>query len=122
MDPQRTLAVAEKLYLSGLTTYPRTETTRYPASTNFEEVAQEHSQHKTWGSWCRYLLQGNMQEPRQGKDAGDHPPITPVWCATEEQVKQKAGAMGSDALKIYALITKHYMASVSPDVKYTRHE
>jgi len=123
IDPQRALAVAEKLYLTGITTYPRTETTKYPSSFNVKELLVDHAEHKNWGSWCRYLLQGNMNEPREGHDAGDHPPITPVWCASEEDVKRKCGGnMARDAVRIYELISKHFVASVSPDVQYTRHE
>lgn len=122
IDPQRAMAVAEKLYLSGLTTYPRTETTKYPSSINVKEILVDHAEHKNWGSWCRYLLQGSMNEPREGHDAGDHPPITPVWCASEEEVKRTCGNMGRDAVRIYELISKHFVASVSPDVQYTRHQ
>jgi DNA topoisomerase-3 len=84
IDPQRAMAVAEKLYLAGITTYPRTETTQYPSSINVKEMLVDHAEHKNWGSWCRYLLQGNINEPKEAYDAGDHPPITPVWCASEE--------------------------------------
>merc|ERR1711933_16507 len=91
--------------------------------TNFKEIVEEHAAHRSWGTWCRYLLQDNLNDPREGTDAGDHPPITPVWCASEEEVKRKAGAqMARDAVRIYELVTKNFLASVSPDVKCTRHE
>jgi len=44
-----------------------------------------------------------------GVDHGDHPPITPVKCATEGQ----CGDSGSWA--IYKLVCEHFLASISPD-------
>ena len=36
MGPQQAMRVAERLYLNGFLTYPRTESTRYPASFNLD--------------------------------------------------------------------------------------
>jgi len=122
IDPQRAMSVAEKLYLAGLLTYPRTETTRYPPSFNAKEYLQEHAEHAKWGEWSRHLLGGKVQQPREGEDFGDHPPITPVWCASEEEVKQLGGQMAKTAAKLYELVVKRFLASVSPDVKYFEHQ
>lgn len=48
MSPQQTMHVAEKLYLSGYTTYPRTETNKYPKSFDIYKVLRDvqGGQHK----------------------------------------------------------------------------
>eukprot|EP00976_Prorocentrum_cordatum_P014948 299539-Prorocentrum_minimum.AAC.1 len=44
-----------------------------------------------------------------GVNAGDHPPITPVRCATEAELG------GGDYWRIYDYVTRHFLASLSPD-------
>eukprot|EP00929_Paragymnodinium_shiwhaense_P012799 TRINITY_DN120697_c0_g1_i1.p1 TRINITY_DN120697_c0_g1~~TRINITY_DN120697_c0_g1_i1.p1 ORF type:complete len:1186 (-),score=246.05 TRINITY_DN120697_c0_g1_i1:57-3614(-) len=119
MDPQTVMAIAEKLYLNGLLTYPRTETTRYPRSLNIRGMLEEHVAHPKWGQWCQRLLQGLAVRPREGFEAGDHPPITPVCCASEADLR-KAG--GVQATRLYELVVLRFLASVSPDVRYMKHE
>ena len=43
---------------------------------------------------------------------GDHPPITPVRAATEGQL--------GDAYRLYDMITRHFLATVSGDCKFMR--
>lgn len=55
---------------------------------------------------------GDPCEPRSkqgGVDAGDHPPITPVEPATEEELG------GGDAWRLYDFCARWFLASVSPD-------
>lgn len=121
LDPQYTMNVAEKLYLSGLLTYPRTETTSFPRSLDLNDMLKEHSQHPVWGNWCRSLLNGGKVPPRTGSDAGDHPPITPVSCVPEAKVRSKvSGKMGHDAVRIYELIAKRFLAAISPDITFSK--
>eukprot|EP00445_Apocalathium_hangoei_P028390 CAMPEP_0203920626 /NCGR_PEP_ID=MMETSP0359-20131031/60912_1 /ASSEMBLY_ACC=CAM_ASM_000338 /TAXON_ID=268821 /ORGANISM="Scrippsiella Hangoei, Strain SHTV-5" /LENGTH=450 /DNA_ID=CAMNT_0050848171 /DNA_START=70 /DNA_END=1418 /DNA_ORIENTATION=+ len=74
LGPQRCMQVAERLYLAGLLTYPRTETTHYPASLPLAGMVWEHSWHTKWGHWCRQLLHSGLKQPKLGQDRGDHPP------------------------------------------------
>lgn len=55
-----------------------------------------------------------MARPRDGVDVGDHPPITPVKSVTEADVG------GGDAWRLYELITRHFLATVSPDCRFLR--
>ena len=43
---------------------------------------------------------------RKGSDAGDHPPITPMKAATEND-------LGHDAFRLYDYITRHFIATVN---------
>lgn len=38
MGPHQTMNIAERLYLSGLITYPRTESTSYPQKFDFKSI------------------------------------------------------------------------------------
>lgn len=40
MGPSHTMSVAERLYLGGLITYPRTESTSYPGKFEFKAIIQ----------------------------------------------------------------------------------
>jgi len=80
---QFTLHIAERLYLRGYTTYPRTESTDFSPNFDFKEILQEHSSHPDWGYFAKNLLKNGHNKPKAGLDAGDHPPITPVRSATQ---------------------------------------
>jgi DNA topoisomerase-3 len=61
-------------------------------------------------SQVRELLSGQIQTPRTGKDAGDHPPITPTRAA--------GGELSGDAWRLYELVARHFVASLSSDCVY----
>ena len=84
LSPHRCMHVAEQLYLAGYVSYPRTESTRFPASFDLKAVCEEHADHPVWGKHASRLLagQGGVVAPTAGNDAGDHPPITPTSCCT----------------------------------------
>jgi len=48
-------------------------------------------------------------------DAGDHPPISPVSCASESEI-------GGEAWRLYDYISRHFLASVSPNAVYRKVE
>jgi DNA topoisomerase IA len=79
IGPHDTMRIAERLYLSGYITYPRTESTSYP--TNFEfkaivdKIKESYSSQPTVKSFAGRL---QINKPKKGVDVGDHPPITPT--------------------------------------------
>eukprot|EP00917_Polyrhabdina_sp_WS-2016_P019818 GHVP01042382.1.p1 GENE.GHVP01042382.1~~GHVP01042382.1.p1 ORF type:complete len:833 (+),score=121.93 GHVP01042382.1:640-3138(+) len=115
IGPQQAMQGAERLYLSGFITYPRTETSRYAPNFDFTSPLQSLSSGGSQiGSYAANLLKGEMKHPRKdGEDAGDHPPITPVRFATEADV-------GYDLYRLYEMITKNFLASISGNCKFEK--
>ena len=54
-----------------------------------------------------------MNLPKPGKDAGDHPPITPT-----NKVPYR-GNLRDEEWKLYEFICKHFLATISPDARMT---
>ena len=49
--------IAERLYLSGYLTYPRTESTSYPGKYDFKGIIQALAGSSTYSDYSRKLLQ-----------------------------------------------------------------
>lgn len=104
MSPKQVMNVAEKLYSAGFVSYPRTETTRYdPNGFDARAMLRDHTNHPEWGKSASYLLRTRKsgKPPLRGKDAGDHPPITPLKSATREQVG------GGAAWRVYEFVVSY---------------
>lgn len=113
MGAHRAMQVAERLYMAGHISYPRTESTAYPKGFALKETLRTQKSHPVWGGFVAKLLDdGLMAAPRRGVDVGDHPPITPMRVSTEDQVG------GGEAWRLYDFISRHFIASVSPDCEY----
>eukprot|EP00667_Euglena_gracilis_P001808 EG_transcript_1807 len=116
MGPGKAMKVAENLYTSGYLSYPRTETTKYPATFNVTEVLEEHSRHPAWGKTAQWVLRqhgGRVAPPPGGKDVGDHPPITPTKYATREDFTKNS------EWRLYETVVRHFIASFMPNMTYT---
>lgn len=72
MSPHHAMQIAERLYLSGYISYPRTETTAYPASFDIWGTVSEQTRSPVWGSFAAGLLSaaGGMTRPKGGEDKG----------------------------------------------------
>ncbi len=113
MGPSTTMHVAERLYLRGILSYPRTESTAYPKSFDVRGTAAAHAAHPKWGAYVqeKLLQPGAMQPARKGIDAGDHPPITPVQCVSP-------ASLSGDEARLYDFIARHFLASISQDCTF----
>lgn len=111
MGPHHAMQIAERLYTQGYISYPRTETTNYPENFDLRSTLQQQMKSSDWGTEVQELLSAGISKPRKGFDAGDHPPITPMKAASRSD-------LDGDAWRLYDYITRHFIASLSPDLKY----
>lgn len=112
IGPQQAMHMAEKLYLGGWLTYPRTETNTYPNNFDLRATIGAQSNHPHWGQYAQGLLANGFQKGRDGVDMGDHPPITPVRAGTESSV--------GEGWRLFDMVTRHFLATVSGDCKFMR--
>lgn len=119
LSPARSLDLAEELYLSGLITYPRSETTAYDPDTDLEAIVghiasgNEPLVRGLWAAgprgYAQGLLQDGLEPPRQdGRPLGDHEPVMPAITFHHSHVSAAAA-------DLYDLVVRVFLASVSPD-------
>ncbi len=108
IGPKDAMHSAERLYLSGFVSYPRTETTSYPKGFDFRATLMAQCNDRWWGQYARGLVSSGWSAPRKGFDAGDHPPITPVQWAPP-------GRLSVNERRIYEFIVRYFLATVSAD-------
>ena len=114
IGPHSAMQIAERLYLSGYLSYPRTESTAYPKSFDIHGMLQQQTSDARWGNYVKQLLatgDGGNIKARGGVDVGDHPPITPCKSARDGGGGELMGDMG----RVYEFVVRHCIASVSPD-------
>nr|CAB3267171.1 DNA topoisomerase 3-beta-1 [Phallusia mammillata] len=115
IGPQQTMQIAEQLYTQGYISYPRTETTHYPENFDFRAPLNQQTGSSSWGQYAKMLLQNGPNKPKKGHDAGDHPPITPMRSASENE-------LGHDHWRLYDYIVRHFLATLSDDCTYLHTE
>lgn len=109
IGPHFAMQTAERLYLCGYLSYPRTESTAYPESFDIRGALQLQAPDSRWGAYVNGLLRSNPNpQAQRGVDMGDHPPITPCRAAAPHEIT-------GDMSRVYELVTRHFIASVSKD-------
>jgi len=101
LTPARTLQIAQKLYLAGLISYPRTSSQKIPEETEPLKILKQLSSHftETKHATRKKPIEGNKTDPA-------HPAITPtgVYQALDGQDE-----------KIYELIVKRFISCFCDD-------
>ena len=111
IGPHSTMQLAERLYTQGYISYPRTETSVYPPSFDLRAVLTMQQNNRVWGDYAVRLLKSGLKKPKGGKDVGDHPPITPMRLA-------QPGDVEGDTWKIYEYICRHFLGTLSGELRY----
>ncbi|WP_406661199.1 DNA topoisomerase [Methanolobus sp. ZRKC3] len=109
VSPDVALETAEQLYLSGFTSYPRTETNKYADDFDFNSKVMAF----TAGNYREYALSiiSNGINCRNGtRDGHDHPPIHPIKAVSRADVEKNVRM--PDAWMIYDLIARHFLANL----------
>eukprot|EP00930_Biecheleria_cincta_P058391 TRINITY_DN44229_c0_g1_i1.p1 TRINITY_DN44229_c0_g1~~TRINITY_DN44229_c0_g1_i1.p1 ORF type:complete len:1016 (+),score=142.62 TRINITY_DN44229_c0_g1_i1:158-3205(+) len=120
LSPDEVNDVLEKLYLRGYITYPRSETTMYPAY--FDEHAQmeflrciarfERRRDSTgFVEHALLLLNGSYASPRRdGIDSGDHEPIRPLSWSQNQRIP-----LWGVEYQVWDLLVRMTLAAMSAD-------
>jgi len=106
----RAMDVAEHLYQRGFTSYPRTDNSTYPASLKLKEILNKLVSVKAIMDDVLKVLAQKEIIPSAGKETKDHPPIYPVTPVQKE-------ALSDEEWKIYELICRRFLATLSEDAK-----
>ena len=114
ISPSRAARLAEDLYTDGYVSYPRTDNTVYPKSLDMREVLGYLKRVEGVGTYAEKLLSGGELTPTRGKkQTTDHPPIYPTGYASKK-------ALRDDQWKIYQLIVRRFLATLSGPSKSLR--
>lgn len=104
-SPARTLALAEKLYLDALISYPRTSSQKLPPDIGYSEILHGLSARPDYRSLISKLTVRGSLRPNNGpSDDPAHPAIYPT---TESSRKSVVGPEG----RVYDLIARRFMAT-----------
>jgi len=101
INPGKTLATAQNLYLAGLISYPRTSSQKIPPSVNYKETLQKLAK--------KYKVENliTREKPVEGhKSDSAHPAIYP----TGEDEGTNIEALSGDEKKIYDLIARRFLS------------
>jgi len=105
------MRIAEDLYMNGYISYPRTDNTVYPKSLALDGIlgALRGTAFEKDVAWVE---KHRRSVPTRGKkETTDHPPIHPAGAATRQ-------GLGEDRWKIYELVVRRFLATLSPDATW----
>lgn len=102
-SPSQTLAMAERLYLSALISYPRTSSQKIPVSIDCKKILHDLKLFPQYSADVESLLKGNLI-PKQGpKSDSAHPSIYPTGELPKTQLESREG-------KLFDLIVRRFFA------------
>ena len=105
------MRIAEDLYMNGYISYPRTDNTVYPPSLDLNGILKT-IRNSPFRKDVEWVIANRRAVPTRGKKSStDHPPIHPTGPATRE-------AIGDDAFRIYELVLRRFLATLSPDAQW----
>ena len=107
ISPNLALKTMSNLYLNKIISYPRTDSDKYRDNFNHIEYLKKFTSHSEYGNYTSVLLTEKRFNPTKGKkDAGDHPPITPLESLELNNSKFENNLQK----KVYDILARHYLA------------
>ena len=102
------LKTMNSLYLNKIITYPRTESDIYKSNFEHSTIVRQFINQTEYGTYTKKLIAKDRLNPitKGKKDAGDHPPITPL-VSLESNDKKFENELQQ---KVYNLLARHYLA------------
>jgi DNA topoisomerase-1 len=105
------MRIAEDLYMNGHISYPRTDNTVYPPSLDLNGTLAMLGA-SAFAAEAQWVQNNRRERPTRGKKSStDHPPIHPTGAV-------KRGVLPDDQWKIYELVVRRFLATLSPDAKW----
>ena len=105
LSPGYTLAIAEKLYLRALISYPRTSSQKLPQEIGYERIISALSSVPAYSEAARILLSRGRLTPNQGRMSDPaHPAIYPTGVAPRSR-------LSGLEFKVYDLIVRRFFAT-----------
>src|SRR3989344_5560961 len=113
ITPRETLAIAQSLYLAGITSYPRTSSQQLDPKLGFKNILTHLSKQSEYKPFCDELLKLKELKPNNGKKTDPaHPAIYPTGVVPK--------ALKPRDKKVYDLIVRRFLATFSsPAVRET---
>lgn len=106
-DPRRTSAIAQRLYLNALISYPRTGSQILPPTIGYRTILRNLGRASEYRRFAKELLAIRTLKPREGKKEDPaHPAIYPTGDAP-------ARVLDSSERKVLDLIVRRFMATFS---------
>jgi DNA topoisomerase-1 len=106
------MQIAEKLYIDGWISYPRTDNTVYPATLDLRRTVELFKSSPVFAHSAVEILGQKALVPTKGKvESKDHPPIYPVACASKTQLDERHW-------KLYELVVRRFFATLSPPCEW----
>ncbi len=102
-SPKKTLDLAQRLYLGGYTSYPRTSSQKLPPTIGYKKIISKLSKIEEYSGSCKSVLSKSKLFPHQGKkDDPAHPAIFPTGVIPKKLNSQEG--------KLYDLIVKRFLS------------
>jgi len=102
--PRRTLAIAQRLYLDALISYPRTSSQKLPPIIDYKEILSSLKRKPAYSKLASKLLEKEELKPREGaKEDPAHPAVYPTGNLPEKP-------LGIPEKRIWDLVVRRFMA------------
>jgi DNA topoisomerase I len=105
ITPKRTLEIAQKLYVNGWTSYPRTSSQQLDPKLGFKNILSMLAKQSTYKELATELLKFKELKPNNGKKTDPaHPAIYPTGTFPDQELHDRER-------KVYDLIVKRFFAT-----------
>jgi DNA topoisomerase-1 len=102
--PRRTLAIAQRLYLDALISYPRTSSQKLPQIIDYRKILSSLKRKPAYTKLAIKLLENGELKPREGaKDDPAHPAVYPTGNLPEKP-------LGVPERSVWDLVVRRFMA------------
>lgn len=119
LSPYDASKIAQKLYMGGFISYPRTSSTKYSENFDFQESLEMFRFNPYFSEKVNNLLftfNKNQINFSRGEEKGGHQPIVPTKSLNGPIIEK------ADQWDLYRCICLYYFASLSPQMEYENME